>query len=224
MKKLQSGQSQVMPAQMTDKQRKHAIRDEFLRRPPNQIVTMIKSPFPTREPYIFFPYPPFLGSQRNLPSDYSRIVQYNQEQLKPYCTPGFKVSESTHTYNCVVNALKMAGFRHVTGAAWNVIWTGLFRQGRLRNMSSTQHINHFAGSWAIGRKDYMWRNVQRMRRLHGKAFDIAPATYIFPEDYKRWMIDREASNFKNMYIMKPNAASCGKGIRVIGKKQTVNKR
>lgn len=63
-----------------------------------------------------------------------------------------------------------------------------------------------------------------MRRLHGKAFDIAPPTYIFPEDYKRWNIDREASNFKNMYIMKPNAASCGKGIRVIGKRQNVNKR
>ena len=97
---------------------------------------MIKSPFATREPYIFFPYPPFLGSQRTLPQDYSRIVQYNQDQLKPYCTPGFKVSDSTHTYNCVVNALKMAGFRHVTGAAWNCIWTGLFKQGRLRNMNS----------------------------------------------------------------------------------------
>ena len=63
-----------------------------------------------------------------------------------------------------------------------------------------------------------------MRRLHGKAFDIAPATYIFPEDYKRWIVDRETSNFKNMYIMKPNAASCGKGIKVIGRKQNVNKR
>jgi len=63
-----------------------------------------------------------------------------------------------------------------------------------------------------------------MRRLHGKAYDIAPPTYIFPEDYKRWIMDREASNFKNMYIMKPNASSCGRGIKVIGKKQTVNKR
>eukprot|EP00354_Favella_ehrenbergii_P011044 CAMPEP_0170477714 /NCGR_PEP_ID=MMETSP0123-20130129/18898_1 /TAXON_ID=182087 /ORGANISM="Favella ehrenbergii, Strain Fehren 1" /LENGTH=286 /DNA_ID=CAMNT_0010749567 /DNA_START=770 /DNA_END=1631 /DNA_ORIENTATION=+ len=70
----------------------------------------------------------------------------------------------------------------------------------------------------------MWRNVQRMRRLHGKAFDIAPPTYIFPEDYKRWNSDRETSNYKNMYIMKPNAASCGKGIRVIGRKQNVTKR
>ena len=70
----------------------------------------------------------------------------------------------------------------------------------------------------------MWRNVQRMRRLHGKAFDIAPSTYIFPEDYKRWSNDREMCNYKHMYIMKPNAASCGKGIRVIGRKQNVVKR
>ena len=57
-----------------------------------------------------------------------------------------------------------------------------------------------------------------MRRLYGKAFDICPTTYIMPEDYKRWTIDREVNNFKNMYILKPVAASCGKGIRVIGKK------
>lgn len=64
----------------------------------------------------------------------------------------------------------------------------------------------------------MWRNVQRMRRLYGKAYDIAPMTYIFPEDYKRFQLDREISNFKNMYIMKPAASSCGRGIKVIGKK------
>ena len=63
-----------------------------------------------------------------------------------------------------------------------------------------------------------------MRRLYGKAFDICPTTYIMPEDYKRWTIDREVNNFKNMYILKPVAASCGKGIRVIGKKQQINKR
>lgn len=63
-----------------------------------------------------------------------------------------------------------------------------------------------------------------MRRLYGKPFDIAPTTYIFPEDYKRWQIDREINNFKHMYIMKPAASSCGRGIRVIGKKQNVGKR
>lgn len=57
-----------------------------------------------------------------------------------------------------------------------------------------------------------------MRRIHGSSYDIAPTTYILPEDYKRWLLDREMSNFKSMYIMKPAASSCGRGIRVIGKK------
>ena len=56
---------------------KHALRDAYLRRPPNQIVTLIKSQFPGRDPYVFFPYPPILKTQRTLPADMSRIVQYS---------------------------------------------------------------------------------------------------------------------------------------------------
>jgi tubulin polyglutamylase TTLL4 len=130
----------------------------------------------------------------------------------------FKVTEATHTYNCVVNSLKMAGFRHTTGVNWNLLWTGLFKVNRIKNINKFQRANHFAGSWCIGRKDLMWQNVQRMRRVYGKAFDIAPATYIFPQDYKRWLIDREMNSYKSMYIMKPAASSCGRGIKVIGKK------
>ena len=32
------------------------------------------------------------------------------------------------------------------------------------------------------------------------------------------------AQFKHMYIMKPAASSCGRGIKIIGKKQQVNKR
>lgn len=32
------------------------------------------------------------------------------------------------------------------------------------------------------------------------------------------------NNFKDLYILKPTGASCGIGIKVIGKKDTVNKR
>lgn len=126
----------IIAAAMTDKQRKLALREEFLRREPNQLVTLIKSPFPNREPFLFFPYAPFLKMQRKLPKDYSRIIQYTQEQLKPYLTLGFKVSETTHIYNCVVNSLKMAGFKHVQNSNWNVCWTGLFKQGRIKNLNS----------------------------------------------------------------------------------------
>jgi hypothetical protein len=63
----------------------------------------------------------------------------------------------------------------------------------------------------------MWKNIARLRRIHGaQNYDICPMTYLFPEDYKKWTLDREAENYKHMYILKPNASSCGKGIKVIG--------
>lgn len=66
--------------------------------------------------------------------------------------------------------------------------------------------------------------MQRQRRRHGKEFEICPPTYLFPEDYKRWCNEREMNNYKDMYIMKPTGSSCGRGIRIIGKKQQVQKR
>ena len=86
-------------------------------------------------------------------------------------------------------------------------------------MNPYQKINHFAGAWNIGHKGNLWRNVQRQRRRHGKDFEICPPTYLFPEDYKRWCNEREMNNYKDMYIMKPTGSSCGRGIRIIGKKQ-----
>ena len=39
---------------------------------------------------------------------------------------GFKIHETTHVYNSVVNTLKTAGFRIVgpNSSKWNVMWTG----------------------------------------------------------------------------------------------------
>jgi hypothetical protein len=39
---------------------------------------------------------------------------------------------------------------------------------------------------------------------------------VLPEDYKLLLTDREVDNYKHMYIMKPAALSCGRGIKVIG--------
>lgn len=39
----------------------------------------------------------------------------------------FKISESTHVYNSVVNSLKRAGARIIpsNAAGWNLLWTGI---------------------------------------------------------------------------------------------------
>ena len=62
----------VPPVQKTGN--KYVDREAYLRRPPNQTITLIKSQFPNREAVVFFPYPPFLKVQRTLPNDMSRIV------------------------------------------------------------------------------------------------------------------------------------------------------
>lgn len=50
---------------------------------------------------------------------------------------------------------------------------------------------------------------------HPKEYRICPETYIIPEDYRRLMIDRD-NDPKALYILKPNASSCGKGIKIVG--------
>ena len=78
----------------------------------------------------------------------------------------------------------------------------------------------------MGRKDLMWKNLQRAQKLHSGSNDyyFCPKTYIFPDEYRKFMMDREAQGNKLMYIMKPAASSCGKGIKVIGPKQAVSRK
>jgi hypothetical protein len=69
----------------------------------------------------------------------------------------------------------------------------------------------------------MWKNIVRLKR-HFKEYDFCPKTFIFPEDYRSFCTEREIDNYKSMYIMKPIAQSCGRGIQVIGAKQEVKRK
>lgn len=69
----------------------------------------------------------------------------------------------------------------------------------------------------------LWKNMFRMKQKFKREYDIVPMTYLFPEDYNRFLTDRE--NEENcLYILKPSNSSCGRGIKVIGKKTRVNKK
>lgn len=56
------------------------------------------------------------------------------------------------------------------------------------------------------------------------TFDFCPRTYVLPEDYRSFTTEREVDGYKHMYIMKPAALSCGKGIKVVGLKTEVKKK
>ena len=69
----------------------------------------------------------------------------------------------------------------------------------------------------------MWKNIFRMRKVFTE-FNFCPKTYLFPDDYRKFCMDREAENFRHMYIMKPSASSCGRGIKIIATKQEVKRK
>lgn len=58
---------------------------------------------------------------------------------------GFKMTETCHIYNAVVNSLKTAGFRIVgpNSSKWNVMWTGVTKTDILKETNKYQRINHF---------------------------------------------------------------------------------
>jgi len=60
-------------------------------------------------------------------------------------TLGFKITETTHIYNSVVNVFKASGIRIVAPGMgkWNVMWTGVTKNDYLRDASKYQKINHF---------------------------------------------------------------------------------
>jgi len=72
----------------------------------------------------------------------------------------------------------------------------------------------------------MWKNIQRAQKLFTgtNEYNFCPKTYVFPDDYRKFCLERESSGNKHMYIMKPCDSSCGKGIKVIGPKTQVNKK
>ena len=53
-------------------------------------------------------------------------------------------------------------------------------------MSGHQKISHFPGCWYIGRKDFMWRGLNKKRRTFPQAYNFVPMTYLLPGDFDRF--------------------------------------
>ena len=64
----------------------------------------------------------------------------------------------------------------------------------------------------------MYRNIYRMIRKYGEDYRIVPKTYILPEDYRRFIADREDAEKQKLWILKPANSSCGRGIKIVTKK------
>lgn len=74
-------------------------------KPHAEKVFFIKSVFDKRPPTGFFPYPKYTKQTRQT----DRVRQYTQEEIE-YLFMAFRINDSTHIYNAVVNAFKTGGY------------------------------------------------------------------------------------------------------------------
>ncbi|KAJ8709077.1 hypothetical protein PYW07_008903 [Mythimna separata] len=102
---------------------------------------------------------------------------------------------------------------------WIGIWGKHMKSLMFRAIKDGQKMNHFPGTFQIGRKDRLWRNLQKLVSKYGLSeFGIMPKTYVLPHDMKLLKHDWEkyaANNEK--WIIKPPASARGTGIKVVSK-------
>ena len=122
---------------------KNPINPSFIRRekgrlpysvfkPHSNEVYFLKSIYEGRPPTAFFPYPAYVHLERVC----DRVRKYKREDVE-YLFMSFKIADSTHIYNAVVNSCKNAGFQMVEGPNpfFNLQWTGYIVDRDIKNLN-----------------------------------------------------------------------------------------
>ena len=65
--------------------------------------------------------------------------------------------------------------------------------------------------------------MNRLRIKHPNDFGIAPMSYLLSEDFEAFQNERERDP-TCLWILKPVAASCGRGIKIISDKTRIQKK
>lgn len=181
-----------------------------------------KSSFETRPRGAVRLVPPLLPSMPPTVAFTDRVPAHAPAAYALDEEPRVYVRLSGIANNGVKHAFRDAGFRCTAKQHFNALWTSALAGdefSRLR-LDRFQKVNHFPGTWELGRKDRLYRNVARMRRRQGAEheFDIMPRSFMYPRDAADWSADianLQADGENPLYIVKPPSSSRGRGIRVI---------
>ncbi|XP_027638118.1 tubulin monoglutamylase TTLL4 [Falco peregrinus] len=108
---------------------------------------------------------------------------------------------------------------------WLGCWGHHMKSPSFRAIREHQKLNHFPGSFQIGRKDRLWRNLLKMQARCGKKeFNFFPQSFILPQDIKLLRKAWEEGASCQKWIVKPPASARGIGIQVIHKWSQLPKR
>lgn len=76
----------------------------------------------------------------------------------------------------------------------------------------------------MGRKDKLWKCIEKMKRIFPEDYNFVPKTYIFPHDYERFETVRETADKDQLWIQKPVASACGRCIKLVKKDTHLRKK
>ncbi|KAM7048837.1 tubulin monoglutamylase TTLL4 isoform 1-T4 [Acridotheres tristis] len=108
---------------------------------------------------------------------------------------------------------------------WLGCWGHHMKSPGFKAIREHQKLNHFPGSFQIGRKDRLWRNLVKMQARCGKKeFNFFPQSFILPQDIRLLRKAWEEGASRQKWIVKPPASARGIGIQVIHKWSQLPKR
>ena len=126
------------------------------------------------------------------------------------------VNISETQYPVVRHVLKRArGWRISTDPEslnYDLWWTdGAVEPDKLARMRPYQKINHFPGMYALARKNFLARNLTKLRKVFPDEYDFYPLTWVLPAEFSD-LKTYSMKNPKGTYIVKPDASCQGRGI------------
>ncbi|XP_046602645.1 tubulin monoglutamylase TTLL4-like [Neodiprion lecontei] len=125
----------------------------------------------------------------------------------------------TSTPWIVRKTVESSGYRLVLGTEdWCGTWSECKYTFCYKMLKRHQKMNHFPGTYEIGHKDRLWKNISRLRARFGKrCFAFIPRTFVLPTDFDQLRRVWESNKPRNKWILKPPASSRGRGVSVVSR-------
>lgn len=172
--------------------------------------TPAPSPLPSLSPSLFSHVPPSIN-----------FCQYNEKTVEFPLVIGrlLKWRFTNITPLIVRKTVSNSGFRITKKTLqWCGTWGKHMKSPCFKAVREFQKINHFPGTFQIGRKDKLWKNFVRLQIKFGKEeFGFIPKTFVLPGDMKAFKAAFEKEGVKKKWIVKPPASARGAGIQVVHK-------
>lgn len=186
-------------------------------------VKFLESKFKGRPPTVYFPYPSYVHINKSQFHNMDLVKSYNRRGDIESLFMSFYNSDRTHIYNAVVNTMKNGGFEMIERAAnFNLVWTGYSSAEDMLVLNKYQKINHFPNSMHLGRKDWFWDNVHRMKLKFPAHFNVTPHSWVLSRDFEQFdMVKQQRAMQQKFFILKPSNSSCGRGIKVVHGSSTI---